>query len=496
MICLNRLLAKQLRAAMRRTFRLSQNAGQQVVWLETTFDELRVFSHHANGALEYRQPGIFQPERLPITLATLAACEGNSAAETVKFTRQSETHVTARWFDRNVPQSLTIDVAGHELEPQPAQPETWAENSPRLISALAEAMEVTDTSSTRYTLGCVQLRAEDGRIAATDSSQLLVQHGFSFPWDGEVLVPRTNLFKLKELWSSDTVRIGKTKDHVVFEGGPWMVWQIVQTEGRFPRVEDIIPAKDSASTRMVMAEREVEFFLNTVPRLPCDASRHKPMTVELNGHVALLARADDSSTITRAILSHARREGDELRWLTNRDYLLRAVKLGFREVELRGNEAPAVCRDANRAFVWSLLAPADALLPSGDVVDVVPSAAGTTSEDDTSVEESTAPALSSTPFPVAVAAVGELDSFPTRLRSRTSRAATNRVAATFSAMDSAARTVAHASGQVQPTDELTDAPLDLVSIAQEVDELRTSLRAADSRIGHLIAALQRQHQRI
>lgn len=220
MICLNRLSAKQLRAAVRRTCRLTPNAREQVVWLETTPHELRVFSSHPHGAVEYRQQGTFQPERIPITLAALAACEGNSASDAVKFTRQSDAQVTARWFDHNVPQSLTIDVSSDAFEPPPERPETWAENSQLLISALAEAMEVTDTSSTRYALSCVQLRAEDGRIAATDSSQLLVQQGFAFPWEGEVLIPRTTVFKQKELWSSQTIRIGKTTDQLVFESGP------------------------------------------------------------------------------------------------------------------------------------------------------------------------------------------------------------------------------------------------------------------------------------
>lgn len=472
MICFNRLLAKQLRAAVRRALQLNHNA-EQVIWLETTTHELRIFSSHARGAVEYRQPGTFQPERLPITLAALTACEGNKATDTIEFIRQSDTQVVARWFDRHVPQSLTIDVPHSAFEPPPSQPTSWGDNSPQLISALAEAMDVTDTSSARYALGCVQLRASDGRLAATDSSQLLVQHGFNFPWEGEVLIPQTTIFKQKELWSANSIRIGRTAEQIVFACEPWTVWLTVQKEGRFPHLEDIIPAANSASTRMVLDERDVDFFLNTVPRLPYDESLHKAVTVELNGHVALLARAENAAPITRAILNHTRREGDELRWLTNRDYLLRAVQLGFREIELRGNEAPAVCRDARRVFVWSLLTPTEAIAVDSDVVDVM----------------STGEAA---PQTVTASTPPGLDAAVPRRRERVSRTVTNRVAATLAALDPVTpmSTVASTPFLASAAHEQTDSHADVAQLLEQAEGLKTALRAAHVEIDRLIAGLK------
>lgn len=478
MICFNRLLAKQLRAAVRRALQLNHNA-EQVIWLETTTQELRIFSSHARGAVEFRQPGTFQPERLPITLAALTACEGNKATDTIEFIRQSDTQVVARWFDRHVPQSLTIDVPHSAFESPPSQPTSWGDNSPQLISALAEAMDVTDTSSARYALGCVQLRASDGRLAATDSSQLLVQHGFNFPWEGEVLIPQTTIFKQKELWSGNSIRMGRTAEQIAFACEPWTVWLTVQKEGRFPHLEDIIPAANSALTRMVLDERDVDFFLNTVPRLPCDESLHKAVTVELNGHVALLARAENAAPITRAILNHSRREGAELRWLTNRDYLLRAVQLGFREIELRGNAAPAVCRDARRAFVWSLLTPTEAIVADSDVVDVP------------SIGAAVTPVVSISPEQATTASVPR--SFATR---RTTRTATNRVAATLSAMNAPPRmrqSVSDSHSTVVPA-ELSDSTSNFATVLQEAANLKTALRTAHAQISRMITALKRQRR--
>ncbi len=197
-----------------------------------------------------------------------------------------------------------------------------------------------------------------------------MQHGFGFPWSEDVLVPRTTVFRQRDLWCDQPLRVGCMPEHVAFQSGPWTVWLAVQKDGRFPLVENIIPDAGSASTRMHIAEEDIEFLVNTVPRLPCDDSAHKPLTVDLNGHVALLARADSTATVTRAVLTNGQRDGDELRWTTNRDYLLRAVQLGFREIELFGNAAPAVCRDAQRVYVWSLLPAADALVAGDNPVEL------------------------------------------------------------------------------------------------------------------------------
>ena len=365
MICLTRLLAKQLRAAIRRTLQLQHSTLPHIVWVEGTALGLRVWSQNQHGAVEYRRAGTFPAERLPISVAVLAACEGTKATDTIELERQASGQVVVRWQDRGVPQSLTVESSETDCEPVPSSPTDWSDNSPGLVTALADAMEITDTSSSRWALSSIQLRGSGGRIAATDSTQMLVQNGFEFPWSEDVLVPRTTVFRQRDLWCDQRLRVGRTPEHVAFQSGPWTVWLAVHKDGRFPVVENIIPDAGSASTRMHIAEEDVDFLVNTVPRLPCDDSSHKPLTVDLNGHVALLARAADTSPVTRAVLSNGQRDGDELRWHTNRDYLLRAVQLGFREIELFGNEAPAVCRDAHRVYVWSLLPAADALV-AGD----------------------------------------------------------------------------------------------------------------------------------
>jgi hypothetical protein len=55
---------------------------------------------------------------------------------------------------------------------------------------------------------------------------------------------------------------------------------------------------------------------------------------------------------------------------SNRQYLLRALRLGFREVHLYGTEAPVLCDDGRRQFVWAVLGP-NGTIPTGpDVIRI------------------------------------------------------------------------------------------------------------------------------
>ena len=119
------------------------------------------------------------------------------------------------------------------------EPATFANNPPTLLQALYDASQCTDANSTRYALGCLHFHL--GRIDATDGRQLLVQSGFNFGFDGEILAHGTDVFGCSELPQDQSVLIGKTDKHLVVRVGPWSFYLEIQKEGRFPRILDIIP---------------------------------------------------------------------------------------------------------------------------------------------------------------------------------------------------------------------------------------------------------------
>ena len=67
-------------------------------------------------------------------------------------------------------------------------PEQLTENPPRLLTALHDAMLTTDPDPVRFATDHIQVRGKSGTVVATDGRQMLIQDGFEFPWDDDILL--------------------------------------------------------------------------------------------------------------------------------------------------------------------------------------------------------------------------------------------------------------------------------------------------------------------
>ena len=91
-----------------------------------------------------------------------------------------------------------------------------------------------------------------------------------------------------------------------------------------------------------------------------------PITVDLNGSVAIRSKPADQDQITEIVLRNSSWSGNPVRINTNRQYLVRAAKFGFQEVHLYGPESAVYCRDDHRQYVWMVLSSESAIPPSKD----------------------------------------------------------------------------------------------------------------------------------
>ena len=231
MLTFSRQLAKQIRAVFRRALQISTSQTDQVVWLVADDSGLRVRAQNERATAEYHLRGAAVTEALPVTMEALAACEGTRADEIVSSELNADGMVVLRWTDRSIPHSFQFDAKKIRPDPSPTLPETWASNPPRLLNALNDAMKIVPPDATRYATNCVQLRPNGGRIAATDTHQLLIESGFTFPGNSDVLIPRTTLFGSRELPTDQSVEVGVTANHGVFRVGPWTFWLTLVNAG-------------------------------------------------------------------------------------------------------------------------------------------------------------------------------------------------------------------------------------------------------------------------
>ena len=470
----SRQLAKQIRSVFRRALQISASQADQVVWLVADDSGLRIRAQSHRGIAEYHIPGAATPGSIPVSMEALAACEGTKADESVSVERRADGVVTLNWGDRGVPQHFQFDATKLQAEPPPALPETWGANPPNLLGAMDEAMRIAPADATRFAINCAQLRADGGRIAVTDSRQLLVQTGFTFPWTGDVLVQRSPVFRCRELVTDQPVGVGVTANHFVIRTGPWTLWLPQEKQGRYPTFEAVIPAADTAKTRLRLSDEDVEYLLDVMPRLPKESPTDPRVTLDLNGSVSLLARGTEPSPVTQVILSNSRRQGDEVRLDTDRQFLVHAVGLGFREIEFFGPTSPAVCRDATRIYLWSAFEEQPAIVVGSDTVSLASPLTASTSH---------RPARHLPP--------PRRQHHPNQERTPT-RMAHNRIAATLAG--SAPPPVNGSAQPVAEPNESADQSTSFSTVLREAEGVKTSLRDAHGKVGRLIASLKR-HRR-
>ena len=372
MLTITRSLARRLRAVFRRAGigKAHGGYGQRALFLANG-DTLRIRAMTCNAAVEYQAAHQGGPVQALLPLDLLAACEG-SKPDPVQLDFSITDKVTASWTDKRVPVVLDFPTSTPDdaLPPFPSSPNTFTTNEPDLWFALREAAATTVQHAQWYALSCVQLCGTSGKIIATDGQQALVHAGFAFPWTDDLLVPASGIIGCRELPADQPIQVGKTEDWATFKIGPWAISLKLEKDARFPDVTRHISDPSAAGSHLRITDSDGDFLNDALPRLPCVDNTNCPITLDLNGQVLIRGRAADQSRATELALSNSRLDGDPITVNSNREYLLRALRLGFRDVHFYGREQPVLCDDGRRQLVWALLNPEPAIPSSPDLIRI------------------------------------------------------------------------------------------------------------------------------
>jgi hypothetical protein len=213
------------------------------------------------------------------------------------------------------------------------------------------------------------------KIIATDSCQLLVRSGFALPWDGDLLARGSPIFACKAFARDVPIQIGKTDTHVVLRIGQWTTYHEIQKDDRFPWVEEAIPETEAMATRIQLDPEDARFLETALDRLPGREQSNSPATIEMNGKVAIRAKSAEQLQITELVLNRSSYSGPPIRINSNREFLSRALPLGFSEIGISGVEAPIVCRKQYQVYAWQPLSGDAAIAPTDNVIRIESSTA-------------------------------------------------------------------------------------------------------------------------
>jgi len=347
-------ILQQVRAVYRRAgFGKSRRAVAPAITLSGGAAGYRVQIHSRDLALEYFAPDSVPEGNLTIPGEALSACCGRHAV--VTFDARSDGRVELRWSDQGVPRRSEYAPPKSSDTSFPDLPEAFVENEVALWTALGDAVECTDGQSSRYALACLNLCGAAGRIETTDGRRALIQTGFRFGWEENVLVSGNSVLGCPEIKPAATIEIGRTDDWVAVRVGRWLIQLRIQKEARFPNVEQVVPNPELRRSKWELSLEDAEFLKTALSRMPCDDAVHRPITLDLNGQVLIRSREQTTSRQLEIHLRTSKLEGKPIVVNTDRRYVEHALRLGFRQVHLFGKNAPALAVDDRRQFLWAVL---------------------------------------------------------------------------------------------------------------------------------------------
>lgn len=371
MIELPRYLARNFRAVLRKSVLLhAPRTTITDITLQTGADGFTIRARNADIAVEHRINGNFAPDQLVVPSNAFVDFEGTDALPVCL--ERSPKGVTARWSERGVPRCQEYEWTAKDKPSEwPLAPQQLAMLPPEFLHALEDAMHTASRESFRYATHRVQVRGSTGQLIATDGKQLLIQSQLKFPFKEDLVVPQIMAFGSNVLPPDKPVQIGRTGKFLTVQVGAWSFHLAIDAQARFPRTEEVIP-KAKPVTVFQVAPNEREFLLQALPKLPSEKDENAPVTLALNGHAVVRARADNQSRVTELVLEKSQVSGKAVRFATCRTYLIRALQLGFGEIAVVSPDTPILCRDQSRLYLWMPLGEKAALKPAVNALHITP----------------------------------------------------------------------------------------------------------------------------
>jgi len=357
------LVIQQFRTVVRKGLGITKRQPAPTVNLQSTQSGLRMCVQTEEVTVEYLSPSYGTlTTTLAVSFDLFRECLAGKATNVSLNIKGDE--LVASWIEAGIPQRTCQPV--REQADMPMTPQAWCSNSSELVNTIRDACGTTDRESARYALSHIRLRGSDGQIAATDGRQLLGVKGFDFPWNDEVLVPASKVFDCADLCGYETVEIARDGEWVCVRTGPWTVRLKIDRARRFPEIDSMLRGSPQAATVLTLEESDAQFLWRSFRHLPGKAEYNSPLTFDLNGRVAVRCKAGDVDQVTEVTLVNSNRDGQEVCFAANRQYVSRAIELGFRTFQIGKPESPVIAQDGNRTFVWANLTASSVIPPSPD----------------------------------------------------------------------------------------------------------------------------------
>ncbi|MDB6024467.1 MAG: polymerase sliding clamp subunit [Verrucomicrobiales bacterium] len=225
---------------------------------------------------------------------------------------------------------------------------------------LRQAMECASTDNSRYVLNgaCLDVTTSDKAhyIVGTDGHQLFAANSFTFKLDASVLISTRRFLAWPGFMDDGEWRLKvlpKAESH-----SPWVqitsdnwVYVARQIDGNFPNWKQVVPRPNSKWTHITLDESAADLMLGTIPMLPGRDRQHEPIELEVRENSLFVKGTGNNGNHGQAKINGATIVGKSVEVSLNRNYMLKALRFGFRTFEIDDSLSPMLFTNGGKTMV-------------------------------------------------------------------------------------------------------------------------------------------------
>jgi len=292
------------------------------------------------------------------------AVKSSAAQDTVSLIVDSK-KVKLRYSIGGSPVEQTLEpVSVSEWPPLPEinQPPIAVDHEFGL--ALKQALECCSDDPSRYVLRGACLDVGDKKfhyIVGTNGRMLYSANSFCFELKKNVIIPNSKFLAASDFLDQEggLLNVESIKDvNWVKLRSPRWTYVARQIDGTFPNWQQVVPRSSDKSTKILLNDAALKQLLAVAPRLPGDRDSNRPVRIRFDlVSVFIEGRAEDSKEWTSIPVPEAAAKGRETAVMLNREYLLKALRFGLKQIEIDDELSPIVFWNAGKKVVVMPLKP-------------------------------------------------------------------------------------------------------------------------------------------
>ena len=288
---------------------------------------------------------------LTLTSDTLKSINAQRGGEgCITFTTNDNQTIHAEWQTGRLHSSHKFDNTDSFPEISLSEEAEFTPlNTDRFGDYFSTCAQVISTEMARYRIDCICLDGDKSQMIATDGRQIFIGNGISFPWQGKCLLPVGPTLPDRVLFSGGNVTVARSSNELLFTNGPW-TYRTQTPELNFPDPEAIIPHPGETDLLIQLHEEDAKQIEELLPLMPGGETPTRYVTLAAGEELQLCAEFQGAQASLP--LRSTFWMGDPIHVSFNRDYLIRAIRLGHRELRFQAGTKPVLARTKNSLYMF------------------------------------------------------------------------------------------------------------------------------------------------